>query len=319
MRHNKVLITGSSGFLGANLTRQLGAEGWNVTGMDCREPDFTPPARVILGDIRDEALLEEALREVQPDIVFHLAAVSTIQRGAAQPQRTWDVNYEGTRRVLRAVKRNTDAVFVFASTDKVYGSLRNAEAYKEDFPLCPLESPYDASKAAADAFVQSVPGTLVLRFCNLYGPFDTNFERVVPASIRATLSGFPAVLHRYRDETGRSCDFFRDMLYVRDLTDTLCVLSSRLLSCPELTEEKVFNFGAAAPSSIQTVIQEIMLATGFTRPPDVRYVSRSRELDRQSVDFSKANRHLGFSPRTSLSEGISKTVQWFQTWKEEKR
>ena len=95
-----VLITGSSGFLGSNFTLNFKACGWSVTGLDIRSPVFAMPDSFVLGDVRDSALVFEALRTFKPDIVLHLAAFSTVQQGLQAPSETWSVNYGGTKTIM---------------------------------------------------------------------------------------------------------------------------------------------------------------------------------------------------------------------------
>lgn len=309
-----VLITGSSGFLGSNFTRSFKACGWDVTGLDLRSPVFTMPDSFVLGDVRDNALVSEALRTFKPDIILHLAAFSTVQQGLKAPSETWSVNYDGTKNILQSVKELLpDSFFVYASTDKVYGELLQAGGYTEDMPLSPLiTSPYDCSKAEADKLVRSYDRAFILRFCNIYGPFDESRSRVVPSGIRAVLCGKSPVLKRYIDSEGDTKDFFRDMLFVGDLADTVRRFFALLMSGASFAGYSVFNLGTSAPVSMKNVLEEISKTLNFPEPPEEQIISGSDEIHLQSMNCSRAKKYLGFSPTTSLEDGIKETVKWLK-------
>ncbi len=313
-----VLITGSSGFLGSNFVRNFKCSGWKVTGFDVRSPVFAIPDSFVLGDVRDSALVSEALRTFKPDIVLHLAACSTVQQGVKAPSETWSVNYGGTKSILQAVNDLLpDSFFVYASTDKVYGELIQAGGYTEDMPLSPLlTSPYDCSKAEADKLVRSYSRTFILRFCNIYGPFDESRSRVVPSGIRAVLEGKPPVLKRYADSEEGTKDFFRDMFFVGDLADTVRRFFTLLMSGASFGGYSVFNLGTSDPISMKNVLEEISRTLNFPEPPEERIISGSDEIHMQSMNCSRAKKYLGFSPATSLEDGIRETVKWWKEYRE---
>lgn len=320
-----VLITGSSGFVGSNLIDFLQQKNFSVIGLDCCPSKFVEPNYFIKTDIRDKNTLREILKEYKPCAVFHLAAISTIQRGQTNPQDTWSVNFGGTRALLDAVNfagLNNTKIF-FASTDKVYGVLpTGADSYTEEMPLCPINtSPYDCSKAAADQLVQTANNTYVLRFCNLYGPYDTNKSRIVPATIITLLDNRAnriyggasqrAILNRYKDKDGVVRDFYRDMLYIDDLCKALANLVNKTLETN--LPEKIFNFGVGTPNSMKDVITKINIFMGnVTCPPKVNIVPTTNELIRQSVNSSRAQNFLNFCPTTSLDDGLRQTIEWWK-------
>lgn len=313
-----VLITGNSGFLGSNFTRSFKACGWDVTGLDLRSPVFSMPDSFVLGDVRDSALISKALRTFKPDIILHLAAFSTVQQGLKAPSETWSVNYDGTKNILQSVKELLpDSFFVYASTDKVYGELTQAGGYTEDMALSPLKtSPYDCSKAAADKLVISYNRTFVLRFCNIYGPFDESKSRVVPAGIRSVLCGKPPVLKRYIADDGSVKDFYRDMLFAGDLADTVRSFFTLVMSGASFGRHSVFNLGTSAPVNVKNIVEKISKALDFSKPPEEQIIYGSDEIHLQSMNCSRAKKYLGFSPATSLEDGIRETVKWWKEYRE---
>ena len=206
---------------------------------------------------------------------------------------------------------------VYVSTDKVYGPMPgNTGKYTEDMPIQPLRnSPYDSSKAEADrlaySFFLRLPVT-ILRLCNIYGPCDTNLERIVPANVHAMLAGRPGRLNRYRDTTGLIHNFYRDMLYVGDLCTAFSLLLKALETDVGRFSGQIFNIGAPECLSMEKVIAEIQRSVGCDLPPEINYVDADNELDMQSMNFEKATKLLGFSPVTKFPDGIQKTVGWWR-------
>ena len=312
----KILVTGSSGFLGSNLIKKFRKDGHFTIGYDISNPRFSSciPDNSFRANILDEVALETVLNCCQPDVIFHLAAFATIQDGLSDSYTTYSVNVNGTRALLNAVNRvKSPATVIYASTDKVYGSICSGKKYTENLPLNPnTNSVYDVSKAAADLLVQewikAGGNGIIVRFCNLYGPYDLHSSRIVPASIIAVLENRPPVLKRYRPAREEPlCDFYRDMLYVDDLCEGL---ASLVAGRAEL-DTHIFNFGASECVSMSDVIRDICKTASFSDEPIIREADSSIELARQSMDYSQANRAFGFVPRTGLDEGIKLTYKWW--------
>ena len=316
--NKKVLITGSSGFIGSNLTKTFQQNKDYVIGIDLVPPQCSYPDEFFSVNIRDQMQLEQIIKRFQPDWIIHLAAVSTIQKGTSNPEQTWEVNLDGTRALLCAIEASgCKPKLLFTSTDKVYGPLLH-EKYKETMVTHPLQdSPYDASKAAADALVRFYSHRLpavVVRLCNIYGPCDTHMERIVPANVRAMLMGQPGTLHFYQNDTGMKRNFERDMLYV----DDLCIAILQLLCAFDENVERfcgqVFNLGATECCSMERVIEVIREITNCSVPPNRKRVGIRRELLRQSLDDTKAREWFGYAPSTMLYDGLSKTVNWWRAY-----
>ena len=315
MAPQKILITGCSGFIGSNLSQSL-CEQYQVTGLDLVPPRFFCPDAVVIADVRNRERMTQIIRQYCPDYLIHLAAVSTIQQGALDPAYTRNVNVDGTRSVLEAAEiSGRFPKIIFTSTDKVYGCLGDAAKYTEDFPVQPLKrSPYDASKAEADLLAQSFASRLpvtILRLCNIYGPCDTHAERVVPANIRALLSGHPGKLNRFLSASGKEHNFFRDMLYVSDLCSAFSLLLQAMKARPEKICREIFNIGALECCSMEQVVKELQQQCGCPLPPEIRYVETERELERQSLDYQKAKNTFGYCPTVRLSDGLERTVNWW--------
>lgn len=338
MNRPMVLVTGASGFVGTNLVGFLLEDNYQVIALDIRAPQRTYAGyeqgvwsgegktefdlMTVKGDVRDPKLLGEIF-SLPVDYVIHLAAVSTIQMGMQDEERTINVNVGGTESLLKAVREHGDIKgFLYASTDKVYGRME-AEAYTEQDELTPLDSPYDRSKAQADEMVRQwserfgIHG-VVLRFCNLYGSYDMHDTRIVPATIRAGLEGRRGILRMYRDEKGCLQNFKRDLLYI----DDLCKVVGKIIRNMELwnREENLldapwgeaFNLGAIRTYSMDDVIRRIHRIMGIAQAPEIEICEDQMEIPSQRMDYAKAKRYFDFEPETSLEDGLMKTAAWWK-------
>jgi len=343
MNRESVLVTGSSGFIGTNIVKFLLERGYAVIALDLHAPRcifsqyrYTYAGEmlgkdadvwVVRGDVRNRELLGKVFGRTV-DYVIHLAAISTIQMGAENTARTMSINVGGTEAVLKAVREQGNIKgLIYASTDKVYGRLKG-EAYTEKDVLAPLDSPYDRSKAEADRMVREwcreygIHG-IVLRFCNIYGKYDLLDTRIIPGTIKAMLEGREGVLRMYRDAQGNMQNFMRDFLYVDDLCETIGQVMDRLelWNRPEYSRNaqwgEAFNLGVCRGCFMDEVVQRISELTGRKEAPRIEIARAMTEIPKQKMDYTKAESCFGFSPGTSLKEGLEETVKWWREWLQE--
>lgn len=338
MNKQTVFITGSSGFIGSNLTEYLLKRGYRVIALDEKAPRgvyqeyrCTDSLDIekkdwdlvhVRGDIRDEALLGRIFL-CRVDYVVHLAALSTLQLGAENRGKTMSVNVGGTEALLRAAAEYGKLKgFLYASTDKVYGILQG-QAYTEEDALSPVDSPYDSSKAEADRLVRKwskeygIPG-VVLRFCNIYGRYDLQTTRIVPGAIRAVLEGRECILRMYRDSDGILRNFRRDFLYIDDLCETIWRVLEKLevQGKQGILWGEAFNLGAQRCYSMDEVLRLILKLLGSSSSPKIVLSEALIEIPEQRMDYSKAAETFGFAPKTSLEEGLGKTAAWWRKYME---
>lgn len=338
MDRQLVLVTGAWGFIGTNMVKFLLDRGYAVIALDLKEPQYVCPGYrytdtgqdlgvdadiwIVKGDVRDVELLRK-LFELTISYVIHLAAVSTIQMGAEDDARTMSINVGGTEALLNAVKECGKVKgFLYASTDKVYGKLQ-AKSYTEEDGLVPLESPYDISKAKADQLVRKwcadygIHG-IVLRFCNIYGKYDRQATRIIPATIKALLERRECVLRMYRDAEGKKRNFMREFLYVDDLCETMGNVIHRMELWNQEEESRnakwgeAFNLGARRSYPMDEVIWKIQGIMGREETPRIEMAQALAEIPEQKMDYTKAKECFGFMPRTSLEEGLRETAAWWQ-------
>ena len=304
------LVTGGAGFIGSHLVEALTARGDRVrvlddfsTGLRENLAHVLPAPEIVDADVADAKAVESATAGV--DVVFHLAALASVQRSIEAPSETHRVCATGAVNVLDAARRHGVRRVVYAASSSAYGVPRG-EVQTEDDPIMPL-SPYAAAKAAAELYCQAFAvsfglETVRLRFFNIFGPrqrADSPYSGVI-ALFAAALS------------EGRTPTVFGDGLQTRDFTYVTDVVQAltRAADAPNVSG-KVYNVGTGRGVTLLGLAAALnrLLGTNCTPrhgPPRVGDVRHSR------ADISRARRDLGYEPRVPFEEGLAETVRWFQ-------
>jgi CDP-glucose 4,6-dehydratase len=310
----RVAVTGATGFLGTHLTSALAALGARVVVLvrdtvpsSAIRDGWWPKVSIVTGAVEDQSLMERMFGEYDVVTVFHLAAQSQVGVANRTPVATYEANVRGTWAVLEAARRsNTVRQIVTASSDKAYGE-QTVLPYTEDMPLLAI-NPYDVSKACSDLIAQSfaqvhdVP-VVVTRCGNFFGPGDTNWERLVPGTIRLLLQGQRPVIRSDGTMT-------RDYLYVIDGVFGYLQLAEALSADPTFKGE-AFNFSTESPLSVLKLVEMLQAATGTELEPDIRATAR-HEIPHQYLSAAKARKMLGWAPRHTMEEAIAETVDWYR-------
>jgi len=302
-----VLVTGGLGYLGRAATPGLLAAGHQVTVLTRGHPDSGRHAGVGLveGDVRDRGRIREIVAAGRFDAVCHLAAVSRGRDSFADPLTYYDVNVAGTLNLLMAFDDIRESVpparFVFASTDKVYGS-RHVGALGEDLEPHP-ESPYAASKVAAEQLVAAYAatgaiGAVTLRCFNIAGAAggraDTDTARIIPNVLRALTGELPYVT------LNGDGSAVRDFVHILDVAEAMRLS----LAAVKVGEHRVYNIGSGTASSMAQVVATAEAVTGLTVP--VRKAPPKPEPQILTADNGRAVKELGWLPeRSDLTEMIA--------------
>jgi CDP-glucose 4,6-dehydratase len=313
-QHRRVLVTGATGFLGSHLVAELVARGAEVVVL---RRDRTPPTSVVRGwhdrvtvvdgAVEDQLLIERALAEYEVRTVFHLAAQSQVPVANRNPVSTFVANVGGHWAVLEAVRRSpTVEQIITASSDKAYGT-QPTLPYDESMPLL-ARNPYDVSKACGDLIAQSYHHTWQVPVCitrcgNLFGPGDTNWERLVPGTIRCLLEGERPVIRS-------DGSLVRDYLYVVDAALAYVHLAEALAADPSLAGE-AFNFSTERPLNVLELVALLQQAAGTDLDPDIRGTA-THEIDAQHLSAQKARALLAWKPRFTVEEALAATVAWYR-------
>jgi dTDP-glucose 4,6-dehydratase len=330
-----VLITGGAGFIGSNFVRYLlnTEPDVRVINLDLltyagslenlKDLPYTNRHIFVKGDICNQALLEDFLREHQIDTIVHFAAETHVDRSILGPGQFVQTNIVGTyslletaRKIWLGAKRSEMAAgqgvrFHHVSTDEVYGSLEPADQpFSETTNYAP-NSPYAASKAASDHLVRAYGETYGLPYTitncsNNYGPYQFP-EKLIPLILLNALDGQP--LPVYGD--GRQ---IRDWLFVEDhCSAILTVLKSGKLG-------ETYNIGGGNQPTNLVVINTLCEILDECQP-DSPYIPHQELIEfvtdrpghdrRYAMDITKIKHELGWEPRQSLASGLVKTVEWY--------
>ncbi|MBV8957144.1 MAG: GDP-mannose 4,6-dehydratase [Actinobacteria bacterium] len=315
-RDRAVAVTGAAGFLGSHVTRFLTSAGADVVAL-VRDDDPPTPiteewdrarVHVVRGDVCHQATVERVLGEYQVKTVLHLAAQTQVEIANRNPVSTFESNVRGTWSVLEACRRSPLVEqIVVASSDKAYGT-QPVLPYTEDMPLLAVH-PYDVSKACADLIATSYhrqfgAPVAVSRCGNFYGPGDTNWNRLVPGTIRALVRGERPVIRSDGTPT-------RDYLHVEDGARAYLRLAEALAGDAGIAGQ-AFNFSNETPVSVLDVVATLRAALGRDDvEPDVRGTATG-EIDHQLLSSEKARAVLGWKPRYAVVEGLTETVGWYR-------
>jgi UDP-glucose 4-epimerase len=301
----RVLVTGGAGFIGANLVGYLHERGHEVVALDDLSAGSRPAwwgrrgggPRAIRAGIDDAPAVRRALRGV--DSVVHLAAKPGVADSVDRPEVDFRVNVQGTFTVLDAARRAGARHFVFASSGAVLAGAR--PPLREDMAPAPL-SPYGASKLYGEGIVAAagVFGMtgVSLRFANVYGPLCAHKTSVISRFIHRALAAQPLVVYGSGRQT-------RDFLYVQDV----CVAVERAIRA---SRAGVYHLGTGIETTVNSLARKVVTACG-TSVPIERRPARPGDAARSFVDHSAARRHLGWTPRVGLDEGLARTVAWMRS------
>lgn len=321
----RVLVIGGAGFGGAQLCEQLLARGARVHVLDrgcppdshLRLAGLEPRVGFTVGDICDADATKLLVARLEPEWVFLLAAQPIVPISNALPLETARVNILGAYHVLEACRLSrASRRLVFASSGAYYGATNTDTAIPEDAPPLPAANLYAPSKVAADIAVRSYAKiyglhTVCCRWMNTYGPGDTNFSRIVPVTLRRLLCGERPVID------GTDGSNVLELLHVRDMSEGYLAAAERVEQ-PGVSGE-AFNFGSGAPLSLREAVTELTRAWNAVtgeRVPEEPVITGPRVRSVKYLDIAKARQRLGWSPRTSLTEGLTETVAWYRAHRE---
>ncbi len=325
-RGKRVLVTGHTGFKGSWLCEWLLSLGADVSGFALQ-----PPTKIALfdqlqlsdrindhrGDICDAVLIEEKIRSVQPEFIFHLAAQPLVRLSYDQPVETYSTNVMGTVHLLEAARQlNARCTIIAVTTDKCYENREWVHSYREEDPMGGHD-PYSSSKGAAELIIAayrrshfSSPNSRIrlasARAGNVIGGGDWALDRIVPDCIRALSQNESIVV--------------RNKVATRPWQHVLEPLSGYLWLGAELSKGKnqppafasCFNFGPALSSnrSVADLVNEILKHC----PGQVNYQispNAVHEAKFLSLAIEKSQHHLKWSPVWDFERTIEETAAWY--------
>ncbi len=318
----RVLVTGHTGFKGSWLVLWLHLLGADVAGISL--PPHTIPSLFSLAgiedlceshicDIRDGAALGNLIKNIQPEIVFHLAAQPLVRTSYSDPVETYGTNVMGTAHVLEALRGlEKMRVAVMITTDKVYRDDQVRRPFREDDALGGHD-PYSASKAASEIVIASYRDAFLTeqgvavasaRAGNVIGGGDWSQDRLIPDAVRAWQTGQTLEVRRP--------DAIRPWQHVLEPLVGYLTLAEKLWQKPELAG--AYNFGPKTheTATVREVVETARTSYGHG---EVQYGAGNDGLQEAmwlALEVSKSTHNLGVESRWELTESIENTMSWYR-------
>ena len=312
----KIYITGVAGFIGSNLAKALLSEGYIVTGIDNFDPFYDKSIKednlkackqyaefnFKEGDIRDSSFLKSSFSGFNPDCVVHLAAKAGVRPSIIDPGSYFDVNVNGTLRVLEAMKQSDIQKFIFASSSSVYGNNRKipfSETDNVDYPV----SPYAASKKAGELLCHTYHhlydlDVFCLRFFTVYGPGQRP-DLAINKFTKAILGN-------------SEIPVFGDGTTSRDYTHISDIVSGIMEAIRRVNGYEILNLGNSSPVSLMHLVGLIEKFAG--RKARTKFLPMQEgDVYRTYADISRAKKVLDFEPVTDIETGIRDYIDWFKS------
>lgn len=305
-KNTTVLVTGATGFLAQHLIPYLSGKGANVAGISLKK---TPSKNFksflhINADLKDKAKINEIIKDIQPNKIFHLASYPDKEPSFENTDECIQNNIQGTLNLIHALKDVSYESFIHIGSYKEYAG--NKSPFKEDSALFPLSS-YAISKASAEMFCMSYyqlykfPITSI-RFPTLYGPAQPH-QNLIPHIINTVLSGNNLKLTKGGQK--------RELLYVSDAVAALDLAASSKGVVGE-----IINIGTDKDYLIKEIVTEVLKLTNSKTMVEWGAIPyRKNEIWAMRGDTKKAKTLLNWVPKVSLREGLIKTIAYYKNAK----
>jgi UDP-glucose 4-epimerase len=307
-----VLVTGGAGFIGSHLTEALLKQGHRVRVLDNfstgkRENLMfdrpSPDLEIREGDIRTLKVCQSAMETI--DVVFHQAALPSVQQSIEDPLTSNSVNVEGTLNLLQAGKEKGVKRFIYASSCAVYGDDPVLPKREEMAPV-PL-SPYAVQKWIGEQYCRlffQLYGleTISLRYFNIFGPRqDPNsiYSGVIPRFINALLKKSPPIIFGDGEQS-------RDFTYVEDV-----VQANLLAMTGRRVQGDAVNVACGKRTSLNQLL-EILKKIFETELSPIHQEARTGDIRHSQADIRKGRGLIQYVPKVQIEAGLRKTVEYFK-------
>lgn len=305
----RYLVTGGAGFIGSHIVDRLVQQGHTVRVLDDlstgRKENLAAHRQIdfMEGDIRDRKRVAEAMQGIE--YVIHEAAWRSVPKSMHDPYGYTDVNVLGTVSVLEAAAAAKAKRLVLASSSSVYGNTDRLP-FQEDQPLVPI-SPYAQSKLSGEQLCQLFSRsygleTVSVRYFNVFGPrqsLDNEYAVVVPKFIVCLLQGQSPPVHGDGQQS-------RDFTFIANVVDA----TVRASTAPGITGE-VFNVACGDAHTVLELLEQLNGILHLSVPPTLT-APRPGDVRKTAADITRISRRMPWRPVIGFSEGLARTVAWFQ-------
>ena len=318
MVSKQILVTGGAGFIGGHLVEHFLKKGHDVVAIDNLDPYYSIKIKnqnveiasdiaadnensyeFIDGDIRNESLIRDLVTNA--DYIYHQAAQAGVRSSVQNPQKPNSINVQGTLNILEAARASDTERVIVASSSSVYGKPEYLP-YDEEHPTNPV-SPYGVSKLAAEQYtrvyneIYDLP-TVALRYFTVYGP-RMRPNMAISNFVSRCVNDEPPIVYGSGDQT-------RDFTYIEDIVEA----NEKLLNNND-ADGKIINIGSTDNISIIELAQ--MIRDQIAPAKEIEYTNRnSADAEHTHADVTKARDLINYTPTTSIEEGVSKFIEWYQ-------
>jgi len=312
----RIAVLGGAGFIGSNFVRYIINNFEEISVLVYDKLTYagrlenlhgiieSPRLKFVKGDICDEDLLEQVLREYQPDAIVNFAAETHVDRSINNPSPFLQTNIFGVFTLLEVTRKLEIGKLIHMSTDEVYGDLFGFEGFADEtWPLNP-SSPYSASKASGDLLIKSYGRTyglnyILVRPSNNYGPYQ-HPEKLIPRTLIRFLHGKPATVYGDGSQV-------RDWLYVEDTARALYTILTKG------GKQEIYNVCAGEFATIKEIAAKVIQLMKGDPSRDIIYVKGRPGEDRRYAMRCEKVMGLGWKPLVKLEEGLMKTIYWYRS------
>ena len=313
------LITGGAGFIGSSLADSLLKENNKIVVVDnfcdyynpklkeenVKDNLSNPNYKLYRIDIRDKDNLDKVFTENKIDCVIHLAAMAGVRPSIENPILYQEVNCLGTQNILECMKKNNVNKLVMASSSSVYGNCKEVP-FKETFVVDYAISPYAATKKANEVMTHVYHklngiNVIMLRFFTVFGPRQRP-DLAINKFTRLMLND--EEIPMYGD--GNTS---RDYTYIGDIVDGI----ERSIKYVEENKDvyEIINLGNSSPISLKEMIN--IIGEVLNKTPNIKQLPmQPGDVDRTYADISKAQKLLGYNPKTTFKKGIENFAEWYK-------
>ena len=299
LKGKSVLITGANGFIGKNLIKRLAKEEAEIYCIDKNQSELKELIKKeYIIDIKNFEELKKVISEINPNIIFHLAAFINHSRDINLIKETYEINVQGTINMLMATKDIKYDLFIYPNTSELYGD-ENETPFKENMKTKSM-SPYSASKISAENYcnlfleVFNKP-IAIFRMPVVYGPYQKG-NMFIPSLINSIIKN--------KEFSMTKGEQHRDFIYVDD------IMGAFIISCKKIIKG-TFNLGSGKEIKLKEIAEYLQKSNNLTVKFDKPY--RENEMWHYYLDISKIKKELNWEPRYNIEEGLRKTIEW---WKE---
>ena len=308
MKTQKVLVTGATGFVGANLVRRLVREDYEVhiftraSSNKWRLTDVLSKLNDHTVDLLEENKLKGLIKEIEPEIIFHLAAAGIYGGVHLSEKNLIETNFWGAVNLLNACNDIDYKCFINTGSSSEYGPKKHP---MKETDVCEPINMYGITKCAATLYGRFVAKTkdkpiVGFRLFSPYGPYDDKTRLITYAIINALQNN---------DLNLANPKAVRDYIYIEDILD----LYMKSIDKAYKLKGEVFNVGSGSQTTIHYVVNKIMELTQFKSSVNWGSVNgRSYDTEKWEADIGKTSKFFDWKPIYNIDEGLEKTISWFR-------